>query len=838
MAAIANVTLIDTFDQWRIKTNQLIKYAYEIEDKANLVFDTTNTSFNTVNAAFTQANTDNVRLSGAYVSLNAGYVVANASFNHSNLTYNAANIIFANVNAVYQLVNLNFNTTNAVYTQSNAEVLRLTDVFNIANNHTGRLDVLSGESNLVFDWSESNFNRTNACYEQANTDNVRLTGAFVRLNSAFTVLNAAYDYANTTPAQIAFVHNKLNTNFTTTNAVYTMANMNYTVTNAVYTSANANYVVTNSAYTLANSGFDVANAAFLRANDTNNLTITLAATTGTAANGFSANVGVSANAFSTRIGASSNAYANTVGTSGNNFAISVGVSANNWANTKVRSVSGIGGQITSSGGIDPNLGLATVISSGTYNSITGITVDQFGRVTGISGSGAVTLSSLTVPIIFDSNNTGYYLDPNSGSRLATIDADYLYSRGDIRSAGWLYAVGRVVVGEGQNASWIEMRDGDEGIRFIHNNSGTIGFLNNAGNWRLRVYDDGNILMGTYQDLLSNQIRSAIFYDHNNTGRYVDPNSTTLLEDCRAEIFYDIYDTNYYVRPRSISYLNDIRPNILYDRNDSGYYSDPNGTSRYNNFQPNTIRLPNNNSYYLFGSAGDPACRTGWIYADVLQSYGQSYSTIHYDQQDTNWYADPNGTSRLMFVQFGANRWHTSEEGWERFYFTSSSSTYIKGGTEGQWYIRFGSRTNDTRSIMEGGGNFFTNGDITAFWSDKRLKKNIEKITDWREIINGLNGYRFQWNDIGKKVLEKTEDDIEVGLLAQEVQEVLPQAAVVQLLQYKDNVDGNLIPKDDINYDPENPYLTVKNDRIIPVLIEAIKGLMAEVDMLKNRLEDK
>jgi hypothetical protein len=55
-----------------------------------------------------------------------------------------------------------------------------------------------------------------------------------------------------------------------------------------------------------------------------------------------------------------------------------------------------------------------------------------------------------------------------------------------------------------------------------------------------------------------------------------------------------------------------------------------------------------------------------------------------------------------------------------------------------------------------------------------------------------------------------------------------------MLQYKDKVDGKFIPKEDINYDPENPYLTVREEKIIPVLVEAIKGLMAEIDELKAR----
>jgi hypothetical protein len=50
---------------------------------------------------------------------------------------------------------------------------------------------------------------------------------------------------------------------------------------------------------------------------------------------------------------------------------------------------------------------------------------------------------------------------------------------------------------------ITMQDTDNGTRSVHCNAGTIGFLNNAGNWALRVADSGDIWSPLYNDWLSN-----------------------------------------------------------------------------------------------------------------------------------------------------------------------------------------------------------------------------------------------------------------------------------------------------------------------------------------------
>lgn len=61
---------------------------------------------------------------------------------------------------------------------------------------------------------------------------------------------------------------------------------------------------------------------------------------------------------------------------------------------------------------------------------------------------------------------------------------------------------------------------------------------------------------------------------------------------------------------------------------------------------------------------------------------------------------------------------------------------------------------------------------SLFPSDRRLKKNIERIG---ELDNGLGWYKWEWNDEGKKV--GAGDYPSVGVIAQEAQEIIPDAVI-------------------------------------------------------------
>ena len=105
------------------------------------------------------------------------------------------------------------------------------------------------------------------------------------------------------------------------------------------------------------------------------------------------------------------------------------------------------------------------------------------------------------------------------------------------------------------------------------------------------------------------------------------------------------------------------------------------------------------------------------------------------------------------------------------------------------------------------------GNITAYASDERLKENVETIPDALDKVTQLRGVTFDWKDDCEEKGFLPAMKHETGVIAQEVQAVIPDAAVPAPF--------------------DNDYLTVKHDKIIPVLIEAIKELKAEVDKLKG-----
>ena len=100
------------------------------------------------------------------------------------------------------------------------------------------------------------------------------------------------------------------------------------------------------------------------------------------------------------------------------------------------------------------------------------------------------------------------------------------------------------------------------------------------------------------------------------------------------------------------------------------------------------------------------------------------------------------------------------------------------------------------------------GDIIAFASsDERLKDNVKPIAWAVDKINRIGGYEFDWNS------NSEHSGHDIGVLAQEIEEVLPEVVVTR----------------------DNGYKAVRYEKIVALLIEAVKEQQLQIEELKSKL---
>ena len=115
----------------------------------------------------------------------------------------------------------------------------------------------------------------------------------------------------------------------------------------------------------------------------------------------------------------------------------------------------------------------------------------------------------------------------------------------------------------------------------------------------------------------------------------------------------------------------------------------------------------------------------------------------------------------------------------------------------------------------GSNDLLVAGDLIAFASDDRLKTNKVNIGNAVDKVKSLNGFTFNFNETGASLGFDTEKT-HAGVSAQEVQKVLPEAVAKRA---------------------DDEYLTVKYEKLVPLLLEAVKELSAEVDQLKSQINN-
>lgn len=148
----------------------------------------------------------------------------------------------------------------------------------------------------------------------------------------------------------------------------------------------------------------------------------------------------------------------------------------------------------------------------------------------------------------------------------------------------------------------------------------------------------------------------------------------------------------------------------------------------------------------------------------------------------------------------------NERSVEAAYFSNTLPTATTGQT-----LRFsGSEWESSSALSNDGTNVSAPGSITAssflYSSDLRLKENIKSLDNSLEKIKALEGVSFNWIESG---------EAEIGLIAQDVETVLPELVV-------SNREG---------------IKAVKYGNLVALLIEAVKEQQSEIEILKATVEN-
>jgi hypothetical protein len=101
------------------------------------------------------------------------------------------------------------------------------------------------------------------------------------------------------------------------------------------------------------------------------------------------------------------------------------------------------------------------------------------------------------------------------------------------------------------------------------------------------------------------------------------------------------------------------------------------------------------------------------------------------------------------------------------------------------------------------------------FSDQRLKQNVTQLTNSLDMINQLRGVSYNWKN-GDQLPYKFDNKKHIGMIAQEVQEVIPD--VVESM----GEDGS--------------FLGLRYGELIPLVIEAIRDLDDCACLAENAME--
>lgn len=278
----------------------------------------------------------------------------------------------------------------------------------------------------------------------------------------------------------------------------------------------------------------------------------------------------------------------------------------------------------------------------------------------------------------------------------------------------------------------------------------------------------------------------------------------------------------------------MRSPVFYDSDNTAFYGNF-GASDYSVVVNGGIKFGSTNAESrsgFIGRHGSGGSLNTDAYPSPLYSIGDNYR--------------PSGTG--LSNHYGVGYAHTNAS----FYGLSGQSGW-------GFYV---SADGDARVQLNGSnGTISCTGDVVAYASDGRLKENVKPIENALDKVKAIRGVSYDWVENIKDEYEFHPTKMhEVGVIAQEIQAVLPEVVSIapfdmlysqktgwKKIQKKMEADlGREVTKAEAKTEYEklsieeqeslqdkNDFLTVNYERIVPLLIEAIKEQQEQIDELKK-----
>jgi hypothetical protein len=457
--------------------------------------------------------------------------------------------------------------------------------------------------------------------------------------------------------------------------------------------------------------------------------------------------------------------------------------------------------------------------------------------------------------MYDRNNTGYYIDPNGVSQLAYVMANDWFRPQGCTGVYW-NSYGRGIWSpecEGNSYGHISTYGGGRngwygygvGWRYVFMSTmgDNVGVHDNARGWiwymsggDMYMYSAGSERMSTRGwGVYVNQyleaggsLRAPIFYDNQDTGYYLDPHNTDNqgLRMRGGTLHGPNWWWGAYLRVGTNSRVDGwasvftSNGNLHMDCRDgyAMYLNWHNDNTIYGSYHQSYLYYDRNNTGYYFGW-NDGELRT--VYANCING-GMSETNAQFQfRVERNYYSGNTNTANLQATAGGNNSAFLS--------FHKYGIWATNMGLDGDNWLRIGgwSASANRWQLEMGGGNMYAAGNIIAYSSDERLKENVVTIPNALLLLDKLRGVYFDWKPLVDTLGFVPMDRHDIGVIAQEVEKVVPQAvkqAPFDALGNGGSVTGEY-------------YKTVQLEKIVPVLIQSVKEQQAIIEKQSLEIEE-